>query len=377
MRAPERLHGLDALRGLAAIAVVIFHWQLWGPDSHRIAPPHGFPFPRAIGEAVLTFFYQCGISAVGLFFTLSGFVFYWLFRDAIGARRVDARRFAVDRFSRLYPLYFATLVWAWAAHNFYAWMNQGPGWDSGANNLAGFVRQVLVFPLWTPHRVIGFNLPSWSLAVEALLYLVFFLLARRALLGLAGTLAMLVVARIAGLYSDDIGYGMSSFFMGGLAYVAFERANDARLERPLGLVVGGSWLFAIVFGAGLVDLAATPLAFLDHVYAIYLLFPATVLYLAMVESRRGPLARRLSWLGDASFAIYLLHFPLMLTTSIVLKATGGDFQAIRSPWVLAVFVAGVILLALASHRFFERPVQDRLRRRFLRPADPAQPRSTR
>ena len=363
MRAQERLHGLDALRGFAALAVVVFHWQLWGVDPQRVAPPGGFGFPRALAEGFLAFFYRCGDSAVGLFFTLSGFVFYWLYRDAIQARSVDARRFAVDRFSRLYPLYFATLLWTWAGHNLFAWMRHGPGWDSGGNDLVGFARQALVFPLWTPTRVFAFNLPSWSLAVEALLYLVFFILARRALLGIAATLAMLVAGHLASFYSADISYGLSSFYMGGLAFLAFERITSARTERALAMVVGASWLFAIVFGSGLVPLAITPLALLDKVYAIYVLFPVTVLYLAVLEARKGPIARRLAWLGDSSYAIYLLHYPLMLATSIVLFAVGGDFQALRSPLWLAVFVAVLLVLGIACHRGFERPAQRWLRRR--------------
>jgi peptidoglycan/LPS O-acetylase OafA/YrhL len=364
MRAPARLHSLDAARGFAALAVVVFHWQFWGRDPDRIAPLGGFAFPRALGETVLAFFYQCGASAVGFFFTLSGFVFYWLYREAVQERRVDGRRFCVDRFSRLYPLYLATLIWAWAGHNFYAWMLQGPTWDSGVNNFTGFLRQLFVFPLWAPTRMIGFNLPAWSLAVEALLYVLFFFMARRAALGIAGTLAMLVVGRLANLYSNDIGYGITSFFMGGLAWIAFDRLRDARWERALGLFVGGSWLLAFVFGSGVVKLALTPLAFLDQIYAMYVLFPTTVLYLALRESHRGPTARGLEWFGDASYGIYLLHFPLMLTTSIALRAAASRFEAIKSPWALAAFAILVVLLAVLSHRCFERPAQDWIRRRF-------------
>ncbi len=363
MRAPERLFGLDAMRGFAALSVVVFHWQFWGVDVNRTAPAGGFPLPRAIGEAFLAFFYQCGMSAVGLFFTLSGFVFYWLYRNAIEARRVGGRWFFVDRFSRLYPLYFVTLLWAWGGHNLYAWMNQGPNWSSGVNDFTGFLRQVFVFPLWTPHRVIGFNLPAWSLAVEALLYTLFYFLARRATARLVTTLAMLLVAVVAGRYSSDISYGMTSFFMGGLCYVVFELVEGAWLERTLRVIVGLSWLLAIVFGCGLVRLALTPLAFLDHFYAMYVLFPATVLYLALLETRRGPVGRGLTWLGDSTYAIYLIHFPLMLTTAIAWHSVGGDFQRLRSPFVLATFIVVVVLLALASHRFFERPVQAWIRRR--------------
>lgn len=203
MHPPERLYALDALRGFAAVAVVLFHWQFWGQDAS--------PDQDALANAVRTFFFQCGIAAVGLFFTLSGFIFYWLFRKPIQSGTIGGRWFFVDRFSRLYPLYLLTLLWAWGGHNLYAWMNQGSNWSSGVNDFTGFLRQLFVFPLWTPKRVIGFNLPAWSLAVEALMYLLFFVLAKRSLLGLAGTLMMLILALPVQLYSADIAYGMTSF----------------------------------------------------------------------------------------------------------------------------------------------------------------------
>ena len=123
------------------------------------------------------------------------------------------------------------------------------------------------------------------------------------------------------------------------------------------------------------DADLTGANFEDHFYAMYVLFPATVLYLAILETRRGPIARGAGWFGDATYAIYLLHFPLMLTTAILFRAAGGDFQALRSPLSLAIFLVVLIPLALASHRFFERPVQQWIRRRFSgkRPQDEAPP----
>jgi peptidoglycan/LPS O-acetylase OafA/YrhL len=366
MRAPARLHSLDAARGLAAVVVVIFHWQFWGTDGQRIAPPGGFTGLRAAGEAALAFCYQCGASAVGLFFTLSGFVFYWLYRDAVHERRIGGRRFFVDRFSRLYPLHVLTLAWVWAAQAAYAPMNRGVGWNSPVGDWHGALRQLLVFPLWTPTRVVGFNLPVWSLVVEALLYVLFFVVARRIGLGVVATLALVATGGLANAYSADIGYGIVSFFMGGLAYLAFERVRDVRVERVLRLVVFGSWLFALVFGTGLVNLASTPLAGLDHVYAMVVMFPATVLYLALRESRVGAFGRRLGRLGDITYSIYLLHFPLMLTLALALRAAGQHGDAVKSPLALAGFLVVVSLLSLASHFWFELPAQRWLRARFAR-----------
>ena len=368
MHAPQRFYALDVLRGLAAIVVLVFHWQFWGSDSNRLDPPGGFSFYRAAGEAGLSFFYQCGASAVGLFFTLSGFIFYWLFRDAIHDRQVGAWQFFVDRFSRLYPLHLATLVLTAIGQHFYAVTNHGVGWTSPANTFSNFVEQLIVVPLWTRHRDIEFNLPVWSLIVEALVYVVFFAAMRRVRLRLAGTVLMVAMGNVANWYSSDIGYGLTSFFMGGLVYLAFEWAKDKRIERLLLIVVSASWVCAIFFGAGFLNLATTPLAFLDHTYAVYVLFPSTILYVAIVEARRGPMAIGWAWLGDATYSMYLLGFPAMLALALAVRASGHSLDVIQSPLALIGFVAVIIAIALASHRHFERPAQDWIRRRLLRSA---------
>ena len=368
MRAPYRFYLLDVLRGLAAIAVLVFHWQFWGSDSNRLEPPGGFPFYRAIAEAGLSFFYQCGAAAVGLFFTLSGFIFYWLFRDAIHEHRVGAWQFFVDRFSRLYPLHLATLILTAIGQHFYAAMNHGLGWNSPSNTASNFVQQLLVVPLWTRQRDVEFNLPVWSLAVEALVYVVFFVVMHRARPRLAGTVLMVAVGTLANGYSSDIGYGLTSFFMGGLVYLVFEQLGNGRIERILSMLVGASWAFAIFFGAGFLNLATTPLAFLDHVYAVYVLFPSTILYLAIFEARRGPTATGWVWLGDATYSMYLLGFPVMLAIALAMRASGHLSNVIQSPIAMLAFVAGIIPIALASHRYFERPVQDWIRGKLSRAA---------
>src|SRR5271166_4052924 len=104
----QRLYSLDALRGVAALAVVLWHWQhfyaisgAWQAGWQRSAQPF---YP------VLKPFYFVGWAAVDLFFALSGYVFFWLYAEAIASGAIGGGKFALLRFSRLYPLHFATFV---------------------------------------------------------------------------------------------------------------------------------------------------------------------------------------------------------------------------------------------------------------------------
>ena len=104
----KRLHALDTLRGVAALAIVVWHWQhfyaisgVWQAGWQRTAQPLYW---------VLKPLYDAGWAAVDLFFALSGFIFFWLYAPAIRERAMGLGKFAWLRFSRLYPLFFVTLI---------------------------------------------------------------------------------------------------------------------------------------------------------------------------------------------------------------------------------------------------------------------------
>ena len=104
----KRLYSLDAFRGLAALTIVMWHWQhffavsgQWAPVWQRDWQPFWW---------LLQPFYLQAWAAVDLFFALSGFVFFWLYGQAIRDGKIAAGKFALLRFSRLYPLQLLTLL---------------------------------------------------------------------------------------------------------------------------------------------------------------------------------------------------------------------------------------------------------------------------
>ena len=381
----SRFYSLDALRGVAALCVVFWHWQHFFYAGTK--PGHvdlaRLPFERWFHLA-----YVRGELAVDLFFCLSGFIFYWLYADRVSRRTITGGHFAWLRFSRLYPLHLATLALVAVGQR---WMmkTQGCYFVYDQNDKLHFAYNLFLVSGWGVERGFSFNGPIWSVSVEVFLYGLFFaacrLLPVRAGV-LAGLAALgLVLQHACGL---ALGRGMLSFFTGGCVYFLYRACVRSPQGRRLALLAGvfaaGAWVatFAAVSMAGTGDhsggvwtagfgpagaLVGWAVRKIGWAWPNLVLFPATILALALAETRRGTVGRRLAFLGDVSYSSYLLHFPLQLAVVIALARSGGDAAVYYSPGFMAAFFAVLLVLALGSYHFFEMPAQRFLRRWGRRP----------
>lgn len=97
---PKYLYALDISRGIAALAVVLWHWQHLAYKGNSLT--QGFVRENQPLYAVLRLFYENGAMGVQYFFILSGFIFFWLYSDPIKNKKIGVWEFSVQRFSRLY-----------------------------------------------------------------------------------------------------------------------------------------------------------------------------------------------------------------------------------------------------------------------------------
>ena len=379
----KRLYSLDVLRGFAALSVVVWHWQ------HFFALPGG-GWPDAWNPASQPFFlvlkplYDAGWCAVDLFFLISGFVFFWLYSDALAARRLAGGEFAILRFSRLYPLHLATLVLVVVLQCFF--MGQtGHAFIFEFADRARFIAALFMAQQWLPPTDVQyFDGPGWSVSIEVLLYIVFFGLCRAGWMSPATArrlaLAGLILMPFGSLFWV-IARGLAGFFFGGLAWYACEeikrRSNAPLIARRLGWFTAAAWAVLVledytgVLRGGLGALAGLSPR-LAHIYAVeardlflmtFVVFVGlpTIATLALQEqvlSRRYAAA---AFLGDISYSVYLLHFPLQLVLALVAIHFGITSAFFMQGDVMVAFFAALIALAAASHYGFERPLQKAIR----------------
>ena len=355
---PARLYSLDVLRGVAALAVVFWHWRHFffqGTERASIVPEH-LPL-----YSVFAPLYDNGWLGVDLFFCLSGFVFYWLYADAVARSAVAGRDFFVLRFSRLYPLHAATLLLV-AGGQALAQALSGSPFVYRHNDAYHFVLNVLFAPAWGLEEGPSFNAPVWSVSVEVVLYGIFFMLCRV----LPVRASVLALAAIAGLLVVEplylpLGRGICAVFVGGLAYLAYGRLRAGPAWAWIAIVALASWL--------LVPLAAAWLPTRGQLlYVAGLVFPLTILALALLETRGLRFFSKGGFLGDMSYSSYLLHFPLQMLAVAIAALAGVERSVFYSPWMLAAFIGVLLAVSFASHRLFEMPVQRALRTRALTPS---------
>jgi len=371
---PKHLYSLDVLRGIAALAVVFWHWKHFlvygtGLDLEFINFPE-LDYDRQPLFPLFEPFYSQGIRAVDLFFCISGFVFYWLYSNRVREGEVDLRQFSVLRFSRLYPLHFVTLITV-ASLQAFILVEQGRFFIFETNDFYHFILSLFFLSglgLGSPY---SFNAPVWSVSAEVLVYFLFFAACRRGWARpwqLAFFVSVGFLLQEASLPANFDAYGgrvmigrcVAGFFIGGLTFYLARYLLKRGLSRGFRVAI---------FGLSIFLWWAAPDRHLGLFYTV-VLYPMTLLSLVMLETWvRLPL-RRLSWLGDISYSIYLIHFPLQILLVIMLPLLGMNPDFFFTPTALFAFFGVLIALGLASFHWLERPAEEWLRNRLLERGNP-------
>lgn len=372
----KRLYSLDVLRGVAALAIIFWHWQ----HFFAVRGTWQAVWSRAMEPAYAIFapLYEEGWVAVDIFFAVSGFVFFWLYLEPVRSRQIGARRFALQRISRLYPLYIVTLVVA-ATMQLAFHRTTGNWFIFDANDWPHFVKSVLLVQQWLPpDEMQSFNGPAWAVSIEVLLYIVFFMGVR---LGLRGPLAATCLALVGAFVffrDGQIGRGIMGFFWGGVTYYAVQaiacRPRAKITTYAITAAAVAVWAIALAdtylgVHVALFGTLPSPLAqfLLGHEYPVLLfafilvVVPLTLAALALHEELFGGPWARLTLLGDISYSTYMIHFPMQLALALLALRFGWMPSDFMHGYAMLLFYAVLIGLGWLSYTFFERPVQAFLR----------------
>lgn len=360
-----RLRSLDSLRGLAAIGVAFFfhygHFDL----QFFIQHPEAQPWFRAFG-----WFYQNGWNLVDFFFVLSGFIFMHVYLNKITENRISENNFFILRFSRLYPLHIATLLLVAGVQYFRLLSGRGY-FDCPNNDVYHFLLNIFFLQAGLFNDGFSFNSPSWSLSCEIFAYIIFFYTLRKTkrpallfLLYMFIGLTSLQMQLNYPVFNPEVARMLMAFFAGCLLFYLNSYIGNLSI-RAKRIILAVIVLYSMLVTALVLKVGFT--AVFGHWERIMplMIYPLCILLLLNVNIIGKFFSLRpFTFLGDLSYSIYLLHFPVQLLMFTFLPVAGIYLDYTKgSSWF--IYAAATIFLSAVSHYLFEKPVQNMIRERYL------------
>ena len=363
-------HILDGLRGAAALMVVWYHVF------------EGYAFAEGTngveGGGLINVFNH-GYMAVDFFFMLSGFVISYAYDDRWN--QMSMGDFFKRRLVRLHPMIVMGAIIGLTTFL----LGGGMKWDGSVTPMSGvalaFFLTCLFIPAWPGaiHEVRGngemfpLNGPSWSLFFEYIGNICYALFIRRlstkALSWLVAVLGVVYiwfsVGNVSGYESIGVGWtvGDNVNIFGGFLRMMFPFSLGMLLARNFKPVrVRGVFWLAIILLFALFSVPFFPsvggicVNGIFEMCCIMLIFPVIVWLGASGMTTDKVSTGVCRFLGDLSYPLYIVHYPVMyLFYAWLIK---NQLYTVADTWQVVLLVFAVnITLAIAALKLYDEPVR--------------------
>ncbi len=364
---------LDGLRGVAALLVLFYHIF------------EGLSF--AAGGTLITVINH-GYLAVDFFFILSGFVISYAYDDRWG-KTMTTGNFFKRRLIRLHPMIIMGVILG--AITFF--LQGSVQWDGTKIATSAVMLAMLCAMFFIPavpgvsYEVRGngemfpLNGPSWSLFFEYIGNILYALFIHRlsnkaltVLVGLSGiALAWFTLFNVSGYDMFGVGWTLDTVnFFGGTLRMLFPFSMGMLLARhfkPMN-VKGAFWICSMIllllFCVPYIVTENSPISLngLFEVICILFIFPVLLWIGASGKTTDNFSSRVCKFLGDISYPLYAVHYPIMYLFYAWL--INHKIYIFSEAWPTALVVyLGNILLAYLCLKLYDEPVRKRLAKKFL------------
>jgi exopolysaccharide production protein ExoZ len=331
---PKTVHSIQFLRFVAAALVVFFHANVALKLSYRTLVSGEFDY-----------FASFGASGVHIFFVISGFVMFYTSFARTGTA-FSPQAFLLRRLIRIYPIYIL-----YALCFLFAYEALGAGYKLIMMQIVG---SFLLIPEYSG-LIIG---PGWTLSYEVYFYICFALLMSwGSMRGLLALTLFFVSSIVAGI------------LLHATAPMLRVATNPLLMEFVAGAWIGfflvfgktvPSWLANLMALAGLMGFAVgLMIGYSRYPSTLMWALPSALLVAGLVFKEFGAhsprLIRAISFLGDSSYSLYLLHVMLidafLYSMSRLLPLPG-----IAPLAICAVLTVLSCLVAIFCYNLIEHPM---------------------
>ena len=346
----HRFLALDGLRGVAAALVVQRH------DQELFGSPLGHSY-----------------LAVDLFFWLSGFVIVAAYEEKMLRHQLSFQGFMRARLIRLYPLYLCGLIIATANSSLKLYFGYiDVSWIAF---LGWIITGLLFLPAISP-EVSAYPFPligaAWSLFWEIIVNVIFGLIVKQ-----LRTLILLIITAIgfgsliyvSQSYGSIENGGLWSNLLAGGARALFCFFGGILLYRLRPAAINLAWMgwpsMAIMVALLLMPI---PLQFKNayEMFAVSIGFPLTV-FLGSYAFPRPVSVRVMNNMGAISYALYVLHQPMLGIIRSALAIMHIGLTSASTPFCVAIFII-MLMISYAADIYYDMPVRAYLARKCGREA---------
>ena len=345
----RKFYGIELLRFLASLAIVIYHWGL----------SFGFLNLDANNtyENIFNIIYLHGDDAVSIFFVISGIVFSNIYLDE--KDNSSFVNFFVKRFARLYPLHILTLILIIIIQFLFLYIF-GSNQLYTYNDLYHFFLNFFLLLGIGLEEGRSFNVPVWTVAMEIYVYFVFFFLIAyikkyKILFILLVYSLIIIIDKTKAVELDFIRKYLNLtwfidyarlFFSGVLIFLIEKKFRDSKFLY-----------FATI---SLLIIASV----IKFYYFIFI--PSLVMFFVLIDKiiTSSETKKIFQVLGSLTYSMYLLHTVTFLYLLFILKVF-DKVSIFYSDITFILYVFGTILLSLISFNYFEKPLNIKIRQKLL------------
>ena len=322
----KRLNELDALRGIAALLVVFFHFTMKKNNFDH--------------------FFKLGTTGVDLFFMISGFVIFMSLERI--SKGID---FAINRLSRLYPTYWFSVTFTFTVFSLVTICKE----ESSAIYILKYLGNMTMFQFYL--MIPNLDGPYWTLIIEMNFYIILLILFQLKLIKSINIISVITcsITIVATIFFGDFNFVKQIifwapilqffplFFAGMVFYKIYNR--EGKLLQNYLLIV-----FCLFCQMLLFQYAGSSNKYINQSQYNLMLTIYFLIFTFFVNNKLGVIVNKITlFLGKISYALYLVHqyISIEIIIPFFYNKIGLNF------WVTSLFIALPIIILIATFITFK------------------------
>ena len=340
----RKLYLVELLRFISSISVLIYHYKIFFFQFNGYLELNLnnklflLPF-----NSIINVFYKYGDYGVQMFWCISGFIISYVYLNK--KYRVTSKEFFINRFSRLYPLHFITLILVLFIQLISKSIT-GNYQLFEYNDIYHFFLNLFFISGWGFHNGFNFNQPIWSVSMELIAYTFFFISLKyiknfelKFLFAMYIVLLFIDKTFSAPNMNNTIISCVNLFITGTIIYFLTKKLNKNTFF----------WI----------SISLLIISFIGN-FKIFMFCPAILMLFIVSENLFKDKINKnfFSMLGNVTYSTYLLHAPYSIILILLFK---NQTEVYLNSFFFFFYFTSLIIVSSLVYILIEKKLQNKIR----------------